>query len=139
MDHALARWQFKQAVKLELVRDTDLKSLNYKDSKQSDNLLRELVDLLYDVTTQSIIGMQNATDVGNVIDTKLASYNNTAESRQTIVSVFNSLPGTIEAYRVKSTYEVLSGITMTAKRQADEIMLLGMITGKCRVCRRLSR
>ena len=139
IDHALARWQFKQAVKLELVRDTDLKFLNYKDSKQSDNLLRELVDLLYDVTTHRFLGIQNATDVGDVIDTKLASYDNTAESRQKIVSVFNSLPGTIQAYKVKSTHEELARVTRLAKRQVDEIMLLGMITGKCRVCRRLSR
>ena len=138
-DHIWARWQFKQTIKSNLLRDTDLGSPKYTDSKKLENLLRELVDLFYDVTTQRILGIRNMTDVQRLIDEKLVSYKDTAETGDKLVSIFDSLPSSIEAFKIKNTYEELTKITKLAKRQVDEIMLLGMITGKCRVCRRLSR
>lgn len=139
IDHVWARWQFKQVVKSNLLRDTDLGSPKYTDGKQYENLLRELVDLFYDVTTQKILGILNKTDVRSVIDRKLAGYNDTAETGDKIASIFASLPSSLEAFKVKNTYEELTKITKLAKRQVDEILLLGMVTGKCRVCRRLGR
>jgi len=139
IDHVWARWQFKQAIKSNLLRDTDLGSPKYTDSKKLENLLRELVDLFYNVTTQRILGIRNTTDVQRLIDEKLVSYKDTAETGDKLVSIFDSLPGSIEAFKVKNTYEELTKITKLAKRQVDEILLLGMVTGKCRVCRRLGR
>jgi len=139
IDHVWARWQFKQAIKSNLLRDTDLGSPKYTDSKKVENLLRELVDLFYKVTTQRILGIRNTTDVQRLIDEKLVSYKDTAETGDKLVSIFDSLPGSIEAFKVKNTYEELTKITKLAKRQVDEILLLGMVTGKCRVCRRLGR
>ena len=139
IDHISARWQFKQAIKANLLRDVDLISVKSADSKQLDNLLRELVDLFYDVTTQRILGVQNKTEVRSIVDGKFAGYNDTTETGDKLVSIFDALPSSIEASKVKSTYEQLAGITKLAKRQVDEILLLGMITGKCRVCRRLGR
>ena len=71
--------------------------------------------------------------------TKLARCKNTEECREKIIYVYDSLLVSTEAYKVKNTHKVLANITRLTKRQADEIMLLGMITGKCRVCRRLRR
>ena len=139
IDHVWARWQFKQAIKSNLLRDTDLGSPKYTDSKKLENLLRELVDLFYNVTTQKVLGIRNTTDVQRLIDEKLVSYKDTAETGDKLVSIFDSLPGSIEAFKVKNTYEELTKITKLAKRQVDEILLLGMVTGKCRVCRRLGR
>lgn len=139
IDHISARWQFKQAIKSNLLGDVDLTSIKFSDSKQLDNLLRELVGLFYDVTTQRILGVRNITEVRNIVDEKLAGYHDTAETGDKLVSIFNALPSSIEASEVKSTYEQLADITRPAKRQVDEILLLGMITGKCRVCRRLGR
>lgn len=139
INHISARWQFKQAIKSNLLRDVDLIAPKFADSKQLDNWLNELVDLFYDVTTQRILGVLNKTDVRSVIDGKLAGYNDTSEAGDKLVSIFDNLPDSIEASKVESTYEQLAGITKLAKRQVDEILLLGMITGKCRVCRRLGR
>jgi hypothetical protein len=91
------------------------------------------------VTTQKILGIQNATDVRSVIDRTLGSDNDTAESREKIVSIFTSLPQTPEASEVKRTYGELAEITKTAKREIDELLLLNLVTGRCRVCRRLGR
>jgi hypothetical protein len=139
IDHISARWQFKQAIKANLLRDVDLISVKSADSKQLDNLLRELVDLFYDVTTQRILGVQNKTEVRSIVDGKFAGYNDTTETGDKLVSIFDNLPSSIEASKIMSTYEQLADITKLAKRQVDEILLLGMITGKCRVCRRLGR
>jgi hypothetical protein len=139
IDHISARWQFKQAIKANLLRDVDLISVKSADSKQLDNLLRELVDLFFDVTTQRILGVQNKTEVRSIVDGKFAGYNDTTETGDKLVSIFDNLPSSIEASKIMSTYEQLADITKLAKRQVDEILLLGMITGKCRVCRRLGR
>ena len=139
IDHVWARWQFKQAIKSNLLSGTDLGSPKYIDDKKLENLLRELVDLFYNVTTQRILGIRKTTDVQRLIDEKLLHYSDTAQTRDKLVSVFDSLPGSVEALRIKDTYERLSRITELAKGQVDEILLLGMVTGKCRVCRRLGR
>ena len=139
VDHVWARWQFKQAIKSNLLSGTDLGSPKYIDDRKLDNLLRELADLFYNVTTQRILGIQNTTNVQRLIDKKLLNYKDTAQTRDKLVSIFDSLPGSVEAYKIEDTYEELSRITKLAKRQVDEILLLGMVTGKCRVCRRLGR
>ncbi len=56
-----------------------------------------------------------------------------------IVSVFTSLPQTSEASEMKRAHGELAEITKTAKREIDELLLLNLVTGKCRVCRRLGR
>ena len=126
-------------IKSNLIKDTELETPKYTDNKQSANLLGELVALFYDVTTKRILGIPNATDVQRLIYEKLLSYKDAVETGDKLVSIFDSLPISIEAFRVKNTYEELTKITKLAKRQVDEILLLGMVTGKCRVCRRLGR
>jgi hypothetical protein len=71
--------------------------------------------------------------------TELGRCKRTVECRDKIKSVFISLPKTGSACEVKRTYTELADITKKAKRQAEEILLLGMITGKCRVCSRLGK
>ncbi len=139
IDHVWVRWQLKQAIKSNFMKDTVLGTSKYSNSKQLENLLHELIDLLYDVTTQKILGNLNTTDVPSAIYSIVGSDNDIVKSKDKIVSIFASLPGSLEVYRMKNTYEELAKITQLAKRQVDEILLLGMVTGKCRVCRRLGR
>ncbi len=70
---------------------------------------------------------------------ELAHCKNAAKCRDKIVSVFTSWPQTPEASEVKRTHEEFAEITKTAKREIDELLLLNLVTGKCRVCRRLGR
>ncbi len=139
LDHVWARWQFKLAIQSEFVKNVDSISPNEKDEKQFETAKCELIDLFYDVVKQHILGIRNETDVEKAIDSKMSGFNDKEVLKQKLVAIFDSLPGTKEAYRVKSTFVVLADITKSAKTQADEIMLLNMITGKCRVCRRLGR
>ena len=139
LDHVWARWQFKLAIQSEFVKNVDSISPNEKDEKQFETAKCEFIDLFYDVVKQRILGIRNETDVGKAIDYKMSGFNDKEVLKQNLLTIFDSLPGTKEAYRVKSTFVVLADITKSAKTQADEIMLLNMITGKCRVCRRLGR
>ena len=137
LEHMWARWQFKLAIRSEFVKNADSISPNNKDEKQFETAKCELVDLFFDVVTQRILGIRNETDVEKSIGSRMSVISDKEVSGQTLVAIFDSLPSTKEAYRVKSTFVALADITRLAKRQADEIMLLNMITGKCRVCRRL--
>ncbi len=137
LDHMWARWQFKLTIQSEFVNNADLISPNSEDEKRFETATSELVDLFFDVVTQRILGIRNETDVGKAIDFKMSGFNDKEVSRQKLVAIFDSLPGTKEANRVKSTFVALADITKLAKKQTNEIMLLNMITGKCRVCRRL--
>jgi hypothetical protein len=139
IDYIWARWQYKLMIKSKLTMETNLKSSANEEHQSSIYLLRELVNLLQEVTSRRILGVKDTTNMEKAIDSKLSSYNDTSESRDNIISVYTSLPETNEAYKIKNTHEELARITRLAKRQADEILLLGMITGKCRVCRRLGR
>jgi len=137
LDYTWAQWQFKLAIQSEFVKNVDSISPNEKDEKQFETVKCELVDLFFDVVTQRILGIRNKTDVEKVIDSKISGFDDKEGSRQKLVAIFSSLPNTKEAYGIKSTFAVLADITKLAKSQADEIRLLNMITGKCRVCRRL--
>ncbi|MFC1902293.1 hypothetical protein ACFLX3_05145 [Chloroflexota bacterium] len=137
LDHIWVRCQFKLAIQSEVAKNVDPISTNKKDKKQLETAKRDLVDLFFDVVTQRILGIRNETDMEKAIDFKMSGFEDKGVSRQKLVAIFDLLPGTKEAYKLKSTFIALAGITKLAKKQADEIMLLNMITGKCRVCRRL--
>ncbi len=135
--HMWARWQFKLAIKSEVAKNANLTSPDSGDEKRFETAKIELVDLFFGVVTSRILGIRNETDIEKSIDSKMSGSNDDKLFKQKLSAIFDSLPGTKEAYKVKSTFVALADITKLAKKQADEIMLLNMITGKCRVCRRL--
>jgi hypothetical protein len=150
--HVQAVWQFKQEVKAQLEKETGMKFRQYKDDERPEYLLPETADLLFKVGINKILGIPDGTDLeNNLFDrddgfvrhgpggTKLAKCKNTKICKKKIAIVITSLPSVIKALVVKRTHRELADIIKSAKGQADEILLLGMITGKCRVCRRLGK
>ena len=73
---------------------------------------------------------------GNVL---LAHYSESHHEacRANIIKAFKKLGNSAEVGRIKATYKELSDITTKTRRLAEEINLLGLIPGQCRVCRRL--
>ena len=61
LDHIWARWQFKLSIKREITKQIDQTSLTYRDNKQYGELIREIVTLLYSVTSLNILGTRNTT------------------------------------------------------------------------------
>ena len=59
------------------------------------------------------------------------------ETRRKLLVVFDRLQASEEAKRVAETYEAVPDSITRAGRAIQEILLLGLIPGQCRVCRRL--
>jgi hypothetical protein len=57
--------------------------------------------------------------------------------RLNLLEAFKQLQSMPEAGNVVRSYELLHDATLKAKRSIEEILLLGLIQGQCRVCRRL--
>jgi hypothetical protein len=149
-DYIRAIWHFKQAIKAKLEEATGLKFIKRQDENVSEYLLPEGTDLIYEVKIKIILDIPDATGLENNVitgddnfirhgpgGTKFAYCINKAECRDKIVSVSTSLPNTPEANKVRITHQQLVGITGKTKREVEEIKLLNMVPGKCRVCRRL--
>jgi len=151
LDHIMARWQFKLFIRQSLEK----KGMAYRGKHgdtESDYFLLILWDLLYGVAMNRILGIQQGTDLEkNLVPgednwirhgpggTELAFCNNTPACTDKIISVFTSLPNTPKGNKVKESHEELAQITNVAKREVEELILLNMVTGRCRVCRRLGQ
>ena len=59
------------------------------------------------------------------------------ECKQNILDAFRELKVSIEARSTAITCRKIDGLTARARRAVEEISLLGLIPGQCRVCRRL--
>ncbi|MFH1031887.1 MAG: hypothetical protein V1767_04950 [Chloroflexota bacterium] len=149
IDYIGTRRDFKQAIKSSLENKTKLR-FERQGKEKTEYLLPITVDLLYGVATNRILGVKDATNLEENIKagsdesvrhgtTELAHCKDAAKCRDRIISVFLSLSETPAGFKVKSTYAELATVTRLARRHVDEILLLGMVTGKCRVCARLGR
>ncbi len=54
-----------------------------------------------------------------------------------ILATVKELLPTTEATKIAQTYKDLEDATIKAKRAVEEIILLELVPGECRVCRRL--
>jgi hypothetical protein len=151
LDYVMAEWQFKKAIK-KLLKNEDLELKQRRTDKETDYFLPALVELFNEVAVKKVLNIPDETNLEATIvaredgfirhgqgGSELAHSKNAAEYRDKIVSVFTSLSQTPEAFRIKQTHGTLAEITKTAKREIDELLLLNLVTGKCRVCRRLGR
>lgn len=71
-------------------------------------------------------------------DKPLAHCLDSAEQCQlSIINSYYSLMKSVEVDRIKESHENLVDITKKTRSMMEEIILLGLIPGRCRVCRRL--
>lgn len=109
------------------------------------------VDLFYQVGLNRALGIADRTNPEESIvatpdgyighrpgGTRLAyTRDSSEECRTNILAAFKDLQVSPEAKEARATYLEAGEFTDKAKRAVEEISLLGMITGQCRVCRRL--
>lgn len=65
------------------------------------------------------------------------NVNDTEKCRADILSAFEDLQEVPEVKKLQVTYDNLKASTSKARRAAEEISLLRLVPGRCRVCRRL--
>jgi len=151
LDYVMAEWQFKKAIK-KYLENEGLELKQKRTDEETAYFLPLLVELFHKVAVNKVLNIPDETNLEKGIvagdddfirhgpgGPELAHCKNAAERRDKIVSVFTSLSQTPEAFQIKQTHGELAEITKTAKRDIDELLLLNLVTGKCRVCRRLGR
>jgi len=57
--------------------------------------------------------------------------------KRDLLAALKELPQSAEAVRVANTYKVLEESTTKARKAVEELLLLGLVLGQCRICRRL--
>ncbi len=151
LEYVMAEWQFKKTIK-KLLENEGLELKQRLADEETAYFLPLLVELFHKVAVNKVLNIPDETNLEEGIVTgdddfirhgqggpELAHSKNSAGRRDKIVSIFTSLPQTSEASEVRHTYGELADITKKAKREIDELLLLNLVTGKCRVCRRLGR
>ncbi len=109
------------------------------------------VDFLFQKMTQRLLQLADTSDLENNIITDVekgdVKYGDSTilahapgkeeECRQHILEALDELPLSNEAKSVIDTYLVAEDLTVKVRRIVEEISLLGLVPGQCRVCRRL--
>lgn len=109
------------------------------------------VNLLYQAAVDGCLGITGGeklenmiiadTETGRVrkgVGTTLAEAPGAeVQCRANIIQAFEKLLSSAEISQVSKTYEELEVATSKARRLVEEMSLLGMVPGQCRVCRRL--
>lgn len=109
------------------------------------------IELFYQVALNKTIGVPDGTNPeGNiVVDTATGEVMHGTgsilanapgaeeECKANILDAFRDLQASNEAIRVAETYRGVKESTMKARQAVEEISLLGLVPGQCRVCRRL--
>ncbi len=150
--HLAARTALRLKTKLLLEKKTGLKVLKGKEqAAQAGHLDPLCVNLLFDVMLKRLLGVPEGTDPeGRIMSTSegyiqhgqggsiLAYCPQSAEKcRNAILEAFEEVQQSSEAIAVSDTYKELGELTARARRALDEVSLLRMVPGNCRVCHRL--
>lgn len=107
--------------------------------------------LFFKVAIRRVLGIPNRTnpeenividptmgEVKHGIGTILAKVpGKEEECKRNLLLALKELPQTAEAERVANTYKVLEESTAKARKPVEEILLLGLVPGQCRICSRL--
>ena len=58
--------------------------------------------------------------------------------REVLITVFNRIPDLPEMERVVTTETELKNVSSKLKRSLEDILLMGLVPGRCRICSRIS-
>lgn len=153
LDHIKARTDLRLKAQTLLKESTGLRVLDTIDNASGDDYLYFAgVNLFYQIALTEAVEAPNIESFreelvvisepcikyerGNV-PLAHCSKSHHAACRSKIIEAFQKLKRSSEIGRIKATYEELDDITTKARKLAEEISLLGLVPGQCRVCRRL--
>jgi hypothetical protein len=60
------------------------------------------------------------------------------ECREALIRAFNKIPDLQETKKVIVTHSELKNVSNKLKRMLEDISLMGLIPGRCRICSRIS-
>jgi hypothetical protein len=152
LGHVKARIALRLKARALLESGTDYKAIDVINDTISENYLYSAaVELFYRMAMEEALQIPNIEvfDRDLIViaepyikytkgDKPLAHYANSPEQfRSSIISSYDRLIKYTKVSRIKEDYENLCDITKKTKDYIEEIILLGIIPGHCRVCQRL--
>lgn len=125
-DYFRARLRFKQWIESQCNKRITKSVADQQDNKNTDGFLSKIAMRIHDSAIARILDVSDKAD-------SIAIHEREA------ITIFTESQYTEEAEIIKLFHEALTKVTTSAKREVEELLLLGMITGKCRVCLRLGK
>lgn len=134
-----------------LLQDSTGLNVRSETSKNQEGgyVFTSAVQLFYEVALKRAIGIPDATNLEENLVATSEDYvihaggrvaycpDATEQCKDKMVEAFGKLLGSVESRQATETNTTLEQATDKAKRPVEEIALLGLIPGHCRVCRRL--
>jgi hypothetical protein len=153
ISHIMARIKLESAIKMLIVRETDCRVSAAKPEDREANVVYDLtVKLFYTVQIRNALGM---TDMTNLQERMVASddgyirqgeggsklayrFGKQSECREALITALNKIPDLSEMKRVIATEIELKNVSNKLKRPLEDIQLMGLVPGRCRICSRVS-
>ncbi len=153
VNHIQARTGLELGIRMLIERETGFKFPDEKSPKsKGDHINPFTIRLFYTVQIRKALGISDGTnpqdrvfagDDGYVRNGEGGSEmafcpGKQQECREVLIKAFNKIPGLPETKKVIATDLELKNVSNKLKRMLEDIRLMGLIPGRCRICSRIS-
>lgn len=152
MDYVRSIVQFKRIIKNRLEEAIGCRLVIQPDPEVAEYLFPEGIDLIFEVKMKEILNPPDKTYLEDNVfagddkmlrngagGTRYLYCEKPAQFKDKLIEVLVSLSSLPEVNKMRDIYKRLNEISQKAKREVEEIQLLNLVQGRCRVCRRLGR
>ncbi len=153
ISHFRARFDLEQAIKMLIEKETNYRvSVASPGDKKPDVVYDFTVELFRTVQTRKVLSIPDetspqdrmiASDDGYVRHGKSGSElaycpGKQDQCREALIRAFNNIPDLSETKKVITTEIELKNMSSKLKRLLEDIRLMGLVPGRCRICSRIS-
>jgi len=153
VNHIQARTGLELGIKMLIERETGFKFPDEKTPKsKGDHINPFAVQLFYTVQIRKALGISDETNPQNRVFVGDDGYvrngergselaycpGKQQECREALIRAFNKIPDLPETKKVIVTDSELKNVSNKLKRMLEDIRLMGLIPGRCRICSRIS-
>jgi len=153
ISHYRAEFDLESAIKMLIEMETGYRvSTASPGYKEPDAVYDFTVKLFFTVQTRKALGIPDGTNPQNRIVAGDDGYvrhgeggsemaycpGKQNECREALIRAFNKIPDLSETKRVIATESELENVSNKLKRLLEDIRLIGLIPGRCRICSRIS-
>jgi hypothetical protein len=153
ISHMRARLELKSGIKTRIEIETGFKVTEDKPADDKTGFVYPLtVKLFYIVQIRKALGIPDETNPQNRIVASDDGYvrhgeggselaycpGKQEECREALIRAFKKIPNSPEIKRVIITESELNNVSSKLKRPLEDIRLMGLISGRCRICSRIS-
>ncbi len=153
VNHIQARTGFELGIKMLIERETRFTVTKEKSPNSIGNYINPFtIRLFYTVQIRNALGISDETNPQDKVFAGDDGYVRNGEGgsemaycpgkqqecREALIKAFNKIPGLPETKKVIATDLELKTVSNKLKRMLEDIRLMGLIPGRCRICSRIS-